>query len=99
MALVGILVVLSMFKSLSSGLGWAIIICLRGDLNVVFSQARIPSSHATREPHVPSLPSFGHEGVMLQGPCSLLKMAMIGLLDKVPPFMVKHNVLISCFIS
>jgi hypothetical protein len=28
-----------------------------------------------------------------------LKMAMIGLLDKVPPFMVKHNVLISCFIS
>jgi hypothetical protein len=28
-----------------------------------------------------------------------LKMVMIGLFDKVPPFIVKHNVLISCFIS
>jgi hypothetical protein len=51
-AFVGILVVLSMSKSLSSGLGWAIVICLKGDLNVVFSQARIPSSHTIREPHV-----------------------------------------------
>ncbi len=62
----GILVVLSMSKSLSSGLRWVNVIGLRGDLNAIFSQVGIPSSHTTREPLAPSLLNFGHEGVMLQ---------------------------------